>query len=165
MAPVHPIPVAGEIMTTRLVTLRPELPIFEAIRTLLRHQISGAPVVDAEGALVGMLSEVDCLKVLANSEFFDDDRSEEGTVQDYMTEVSYSVGTDVGIYRLASIFLQHGVRRLPVVDGHKLLGQISRRDVLRTIEELGAKRVPRKHYPDYRGPAEPRPPVSRERDR
>ena len=148
----HPLPIAREIMTTRLVTVPPELPIFDAIRILLRNQISGAPVVDTSGALIGMLSELDCLKVLANGEFYDDDHSEKGVVRNYMTSVTQSIDPDSDIYTLAQYFLNHTVRRLPVVSGSQLLGQISRRDVLRTIEEIGLKRVPRKHYPDYREP-------------
>ncbi len=148
----HSLPSAREIMTTRLVTVPPELPIFDAIRILLRNQISGAPVVDASGALIGMLSELDCLKVLANGEFYDDDHSEKGVVRNYMTSVSQSIDPESDIYTLAQYFLNHTVRRLPVVCGSQLLGQISRRDVLRTIEEMGRKRVPRKHYPDYREP-------------
>jgi len=148
----HSLPVAREIMTTRLVTVPPDLPIFSAIRTLLQNQISGAPVVDANDALVGMLSEVDCLKVLANGEFYDDDHSEEGMVRDYMTPVAQSIDPETDIYTLAQYFLNHTVRRLPVVRGSMLLGQLSRRDVLRTIEDMGRKRVPRKHYPDYREP-------------
>jgi CBS domain-containing protein len=148
----HPLPIAREIMTTRLVTVSPDLPIFGAIRILLRNQISGAPVVDASGALVGMLSELDCLKVLASGEFYDDDPSEKGIVSNYMTRVTQSIDPETDIYTLAQYFLNHTVRRLPVVRGSQLLGQLSRRDVLRTIEEMGRKRVPRKHYPDYREP-------------
>jgi CBS domain-containing protein len=148
----HSLPTAREIMTTRLVTVQPDLPIFGAIRILLRNQISGAPVVDASGALVGMLSELDCLKVLANGEFYDDDPSEKGIVRNYMTRVTQSIDPESDIYTLAQYFLNHTVRRLPVVRGSRLLGQISRRDVLRTIEEMGRKRVPRKRYPDYREP-------------
>ena len=145
---------AREIMVTRLVTVQPDLPIFKAMRILLRNRISGAPVVDAEGALIGMLSELDCLKVLATGEFYDDDHSEEGTVRDYMTAVAQSVTPEIDVYTLAKYFLHHNVRRLPVVEGTSLLGQISRRDVLRKIEEMGARRARRKTYPDYRQPIE-----------
>ena len=79
MVQSHPIPIAQEIMTSDLETIRPELAIFDAIRILLRNQISGAPVVDVDGVLLGILSELDCLEVLARGEFYDDDRSEEGT--------------------------------------------------------------------------------------
>jgi CBS domain-containing protein len=154
MAQPRHVPIAREIMATRLITVRPDMPIFEAIRILLRNHISGAPVVDEAGALVGMLSELDCLKVVASGEFYDDDHSEEGTVRNYMTAVAQSVSPELDVYSLAEYFLHHGVRRLPVVTGSQLLGQISRRDVLRTIEEMGKQRVPKKRYPDYREPME-----------
>jgi predicted transcriptional regulator len=153
MVQTHHVPIAHEIMTRKLVTIRPQLPIFDAMRILLRSRISGAPVVDDDGSLVGILSELDCLKVLANGEFYDDDQAEKGVVADYMTAVTQSVRHDVDVYTLAQYFLDHSVRRIPVVDEGRLLGQISRRDVLRTIEEMGKKRVPRKRYPDYREPA------------
>lgn len=152
MVQTRPVPTAAEIMTRKLVTIDPDLSIFAAMRVLLRNRISGAPVVDADGALIGILSELDCLKVLANGEFYDDDHSEKGTVRDYMTRVAQSVRSDVDVYTLAQYFLDHSVRRIPVVEDGVLMGQISRRDVLRTIEETGKKRIPRKHYPDYREP-------------
>jgi len=155
MAQTHHLPIAQEIMTTAVITVRPELPVFDAMRILLRHRISGAPVVEDEGALVGMLSELDCLKVLANGEFYDDDHSEEGTVRDYMSLGTRSVGLEVDVYSLSHYFLDHSVRRIPVLKGSKLVGLISRRDVLRAIEEMGRKRAQRKRYPDYRGPVEP----------
>jgi CBS domain-containing protein len=154
MAQTHHLPIAREIMTAAVITVRPELPIFDAMRILLRHRISGAPVVADDGALVGMLSELDCLKVLANGEFYDDDHSEEGTVRDYMSPGTRSVGTEIDVYSLSHYFLDHSVRRIAVVKGEKLVGLISRRDVLRSIEEMGRKRAQRKRYPDYREPVE-----------
>jgi len=153
MAPTKHVPIAQEIMTRKLVTIPPDRPIFAAMRVLLRNRISGAPVVDSDGSLVGILSELDCLKVLANGEFYDDDHSEEGTVQNYMTAVTQSVGPDVDVYTLAQYFLDHSVRRIPVVGDGQLLGQISRRDVLRTIEEMGKSRATRNRATAYREPA------------
>ena len=60
---------------------------------------------------------------------------------------------DMGIYRLAMYFRDKPARRFPVVEEDRLLGQVSRRDVLRGIEEMRKKRTRRKHYPDYREPA------------
>lgn len=148
----HHVPTAREIMTPRLITTRAETPIFEAIRVLLKQRISGMPVVDDEGHMVGMLSEVDCLKVVSGGEFYSDDHSEEGVVGDYMTPVGQTIGPDVDIYALSQTFLTLAVRRLPIVQDGTLLGQVSRRDVVKAIDEMGRKRVPRKNYPDYRAP-------------
>ena len=66
----HPkVPAARELMTTRLVTLAPDLSAVEAAEILLRHSISGAPVVDAKGQLLGLLSEFDCLRAVASAEY------------------------------------------------------------------------------------------------
>lgn len=151
----HHVPTAREVMTSSLVTLKPDMTVLSAIGVLLRHQISGAPVVDAEGHFVGMFSEFDCLRVLSAGEFYSDDHQEEGVVGDHMTAAArcQSVGPDVDIYSLAQHFLTHAVRRLPVLDDGDLVGQVSRRDVLAAMETLGRQRAPRKHYPDYREPS------------
>ena len=133
--------------------LTPEMPIFDAVRTLLKHEISGAPVVDADGRIVGICSELDCLRILASGEFYADDHREEGVVADYMSTRFTSVGPQEDIYSLAHVFLTRSLRRLPVMEDDRLLGQLSRRDVLRAMEELGARRARRRRYPDYREPA------------
>ena len=149
----QPVPTATEIMRTKLITLSPDLPIFDAIRVLLKNSISGAPVVDTDGKLVGICSELDCLRVLAAGEFYADDHREEGHVADYMSTDFQTADPHDDIYRLAQFFLTHSIRRLPVMKGDELVGQLSRRDVLRAMEELGKQRSSRKHYPDYREPS------------
>jgi len=150
----HHIPTAREIMTRDLVTLSPETSVFAAIRVLLKNRISGAPVVDADGKLVGMFSELDCLRVLSAGEFYSDDHREEGVVRNYMTSACKSLEPDRDIYAVSQVFLTQAVRRLPVLENGALIGQVSRRDVLRAMEALGERRAPRKHYPDYREPSE-----------
>jgi CBS domain-containing protein len=148
-------PTAATIMrkSRSLVTLTPEMPIAEAIRLLLKHKISGAPVVDEHGKLIGICSELDCLRVLAAGEFYADDHREEGTVGDYMSHDFKTVGPDEDIYSLAHYFLTHSVRRLPVLENGELIGQLSRRDVLRGMEDMGAGRAAPRRYPDYREPS------------
>jgi CBS domain-containing protein len=151
--PTHHVPTAKEIMTRRVVSVSPSLCIFEAIGLLLKNGISGAPVVDENGDLIGMLSELDCLRMLASDDFFDDDHADAASVGDFMTRDGQTIGREMDIFAIAQKFLDHAVRRLPVVEGRHLLGQISRRDVLRGMETMKKARVPRKHYPDYREPA------------
>ncbi len=149
---------AGDVMTRRLVTLRPEMPLFEALGTLLDHDISGAPVVDAEGRLVGLLSELDCLRVVAAGEFHDHGHYAETSVGSVMSEARHTIGTELDLYAIAAEFVRHRVRRLPVVENGNLVGQVSRRDVLAALDRDRRRRRPQalKKYPDYPKGREPR---------
>lgn len=144
---------ARDIMTKRLISVRAEQPIEGAIKLLLKHSISGAPVVDAEGRLIGILSELDCLRMLSSDEFLGDEQEEAGLVRDFMTTEPKTIDPDTGIYRIAHLFLTQAIRRLPVIEDGRLTGQVSRRDVLRAVETMHKKRLVRRRYPDYREPA------------
>ena len=132
--PSEHIPTAAEMMTRRVVTLDPGLSIYEAMRMLLKKKISGAPVVDANGEMLGILSEKDCFKVLAAEAF---DGVPEGCVRDFMTASVVTVKPEASIFDIVGLFLRSPFRRLPVIDedGH-LVGQISRRDVLSAIDSI-----------------------------
>ncbi len=144
---------ARDIMATSLVTFRPEPPIFDAIELLLKHGISGAPVVDDSQRLIGILSELDCLRMLSSDEFLGDEQEGGGRVEHFMSTDPRTIEPEVGVYRIAHFFMTTAIRRLPVVEDERLIGQVSRGDVLRTIEEMHRKRLVRRRYPDYREPA------------
>ncbi len=116
-----------EFMVTQVVTLAPEMDICAAMRLLLHHRISGAPVVDAERHVVGILSEKDCLRVFANEAYF---QEAVARVSDYMSTNVITVGPGDELFQVAGLLLENTIRRLPVVEGGKLVGQISRHDVL-----------------------------------
>ena len=124
-------PNVSKFMVTNLFTLAPDTDIRDAVDFLLEHQISGAPVVDADGALVGVISEKDCLTLLAKGA---NDQRVSGTVAMYMTKDPVVIPSTMDIYYAAGIFLNRSLRRLPVVDEGKLVGQVSRRDVMRAIQ-------------------------------
>lgn len=148
------IPTAAELMTTSLVTFRPDQTILDAISVLTRHGVSGGPVVDEAGAMIGMLWELDCLRMLASDEFYQEEQEEQGAlVGQFMTLQFKTIPPEMGIYAISHYFLTTPVRRLPVVDRDRLLGQVSRRDILRGMEEMSRKRLVRKRYPDYLQPA------------
>ena len=148
------IPTARDVMTKSLVTFSPDTTLFDAIRLMIKNQISGAMVLDEAGHPVGMFSERNCLQVLTAGEFYSDDHREEGTVGNYMSQEFKSVGPEVDIYSLAQTFLTLAVRRLPVIEDGQLVGQVSRRDVLKAMEDWGRRRTSRKRYPDYREPSQ-----------
>ncbi len=146
----HPhVPTASEVMVRKLVTLRPDMVVSEATALLLKHKISGAPVSDAEGRLLGLLSEFDCLRALASSEYNLDAHDDLVTVGDLMTKTMHTISPGMDLFAIAHEFVTLRVRRLPVVDGDALLGQVSRRDVVQAAVELQAKLLKQKSYPDY----------------
>ena len=118
----------ADYMSRKLITFTPETNVVEAMGTLIDNRISGAPVVDASGQLVGILSEVDVLEVVIQDSYYDESA---GIVADYMQKAVDTVDPDMDIYTLAQRFHREHRRRYPVVRNGKLVGQISRRDVLR----------------------------------
>ena len=100
---------------------------------LLDKSLSGAPVVDGEGNLVGVLSKKDCLKVAFSASYHKDWG---GPVSDYMNRDVQTVEADTDIVEVAEIFLKGPYRRFPVMENGRLVGQISRHDVLRALDEL-----------------------------
>lgn len=122
-----------DYMAGKLVTFKPDTDVLDAIHELVQQRIAGAPVVNDQGELVGMLSELDCMTVALNAGYYGDWG---GPVADYMTPDVESVDADMNIIDLAQKFLQTKFRRFPVLRNNRLVGQISRRDVLRALKEL-----------------------------
>ena len=126
---------AKDIMATKLVTLPPHMDVFEAISLLLKHEISGAPVVDDDGNYLGVISERCCINVLVEAAYEGLPTTE---VLAYMDTSERTITEETDLFTIAQLFQDSQVRRLPVLRGEKLVGQISRRDVLRAAHELHA---------------------------
>jgi len=120
----------SDIMATRLVTFTPDMNIHEAIRILLEKRFSGAPVVDADGTLVGMLSKKDCLKITFSTRYHDDWG---GPVSDFMSTPVKTLDADLDLVSAAQFFLESHYRRFPVLSEGRLVGQISRYDILKAL--------------------------------
>ena len=130
-----------DYMTTRLVSFAPDANVVEAMDSFLKNRISGAPIVDAEGNMVGILSEVDLMQVVVQDSYYDESV---GIVSDYMRTEVDTIDPEMDIYTLAEKFIKEHRRRYPVVSNGKLVGQISRRDVLRAAEDFLRKDKKRK---------------------
>jgi CBS domain-containing protein len=122
-----------DYMSGRLVTFRPQTDVLDAMRQLVHHKIAGAPVIDDHGHLVGMLSEFDCLDVVLKAGYHGDPG---GPVADLMARDVKTVDADMSIFDLAQLFQQSRLRRYPVLKDNRVVGQISRRDVLRALLDL-----------------------------
>lgn len=125
----------AKYMATNLFTFSPEQGIDEAIDIMLEKRISGGPVLDSNGALIGMLSERDCLKIIVDAAYLNYP-SGRSKVADYMSTDVKTIEIDKDVVDAANLFLSGSVRRFPVVENGKLKGQISRRDIMRAAKEL-----------------------------
>ncbi|MEL6556648.1 MAG: CBS domain-containing protein [Bacteroidota bacterium] len=125
----------AKYMATNLFTFRPEQGIDEAIDIMLEKRISGGPVLDEYGALIGMLSERDCLKIMVDAAYLNYPAGR-GTVGDYMSKEVKTIDINKDVLDAANMFLSGSVRRFPVVENGKLKGQISRRDIMKAAREL-----------------------------
>ena len=122
-------------MTTDVATLKPGMEINRAVHFLIARNISGAPVLDRHGSLVGILTERDCMRVVMLADYHG---MPTGLVKDFMSVKPVSVEPGQSILDLAERFIEGRYHRYPVVDNGRLVGIISRRDVMRAMGE---------HYP------------------
>lgn len=124
-----------DFMSSKLVTFRPDQPIGEVAEILMKKNISGGPVVDQQGKLCGIISEGDCLKQFLKGQYTNSP-NHDGNVGDHMVKEVLTTSPETSILEIAQRFLSEKVRRFPVMDNGKLVGQISQRDVLRAVNKL-----------------------------
>jgi CBS domain-containing protein len=134
----HPkeTPCARDIMTRHVHTIEPETDLYEIAKFLLKHEVSNVPVVRQEGnkrILLGFISEADCLEHLANGVFYGSP-SLPLRAETIMRRHPVCIGPDEDIFTLTSIFVSHNYRHLPVVERENLLGIVSRRDLIRSLD-------------------------------
>ena len=119
-------------MTRDLITLKPDTEVLRALYLLAEHDISGAPVVDEKGNLMGILTEKDCIRSALEAAYHSEYA---GLVADFMSSTVAVVCPDDSIVDTAERFLKKSYHRYPVVEDSRLVGVISRRDVIRALAE------------------------------
>ena len=128
--------VASDVMMPlrRLITLRPEMGALSAIRMLLKNRISGAPVIDEDNRYLGVFSEKTSMQFVLRIIYEDLPSSNVGSFMN--TDRDRTIGEEKDLLSIVDMFLQTPYRRLPVLSGDRLVGQISRRDVLNASVRL-----------------------------
>ena len=137
-----------DVMTRDLITVTPAMPIHQAARLMVEHGVSGLPVVDDDGRLVGIISEGDLILRQTRREqrpwwrsFFDDgeqlareyQKAVGTTVGEVMTRTVVSISPVWGIETAAAIMRSKGIRRLPVVHDGRLVGIVTRADLIKAL--------------------------------
>jgi len=122
-----------DYMAANVITFKPDTDIMDAVRTLVEKRISGAPVIDNRGNIIGMLSEKDCLEVLLQASYFGE---RGGKVSEFMSRSVKTVNLDDSLVDVAKMFLKDPFKRYPVMRDNVLVGQISRADVLKALKDL-----------------------------
>ena len=120
-------------MARKLITVKADEDIYDAVSKLLKHKISGAPVVGEGKRLEGILSEKDCIRELVRGFY---EQIPALTVGDAMTRKVASIDENTDLLTIADLFIKNSFRRVPVVDGERLVGQISRSDLLKAISKV-----------------------------
>lgn len=119
-----------EHMTPNPLVFGPDTDVFSAVRELISHKITGAPVMDAKGKLVGLFSELDCMRIAVSASYHEE---MPGKVGACMTTDIKAVDGDTSILEVAETFAQSNLRTLPVIEEGRLVGVISRVDVLKAL--------------------------------
>lgn len=125
-----------ELMTSPVISVAPNALIEDALETMLRHSISGLPVIDEEERLVGIVSEFDTLLLLGES---GKDFQPIAPVVHFMTAQVETASEDQTLDDVFRIFARKPVRRLPVVRDGRVVGVISRRDLMRAVRDQRAE--------------------------
>ncbi|MBT4287364.1 MAG: CBS domain-containing protein [Deltaproteobacteria bacterium] len=129
--------IIGEIMETHFLKFTPDTTVKEAIDTLIKQNLFGACIVGEEGKLLGILSEKQCIN-LYSKEIQGKLSKDIAAVP--VSEIMYpeyqTMSSNTNVVDAAQVFLNSEFRRIPVVDGGKLVGQITRRDIMKSIQKF-----------------------------
>lgn len=118
---------AKDIMRKQFVSVTEELGVIVALRELLKHKQSHAPVLDSAGKVVGMFSEGDCIRGTLMGSYFE---GRGNLVAEQMTSEVNGVSPDTELVTIADAFLKHNRHVLPVIEADKVVGLVSRTEIL-----------------------------------
>ena len=129
--PVH----VRDYMSTKLITFKIDQRIEDVIDALIKHKISGGPVVNEKNELIGVISEGDCIKHISESRYYNMPM-ENSTIEKHVARNVDTIDGDMNIFDAANKFLESKHRRFPIVENGKLIGLISQKDILKAALAL-----------------------------
>ncbi|MFT6101401.1 MAG: CBS domain-containing protein [Arenicella sp.] len=133
-----------DYMLSNPVKIKADTDIFEAIHQILIYKVSGLCVVDDNNILIGVLSEMDCLRAILGAVY--NDSPAVGVASEFMTEDVISVALHDNIVDVANDMLKHKHRRRPVIDQRgRLVGQVTCRQLLRGVKDFVSPKDPSEH--------------------
>jgi len=118
-----------DIMCQNLIVFHPQQSIHEVMQKFVKYRISGGPRPNEAGKLMGVISEADCMKEISDSRYFNMPILDK-SVQNFMTKTVDTIDASKSIFEAASLFHKSSRRRYPVLEKGKLVGQLSRKDVV-----------------------------------
>ena len=119
----------SDIMTHNLIVFKPQDTIHEVMTTFIKYRISGGPVLNDQGDLVGVISEADCMKEISDSRYFNMPILDK-SVSHFMTKEVDTIQSNLSVFDAAALFSKSSRRRYPVMDENRLVGQVSRKDIV-----------------------------------
>ena len=120
---------------SNMITFKPDQSIQDVISTIINKKIAGAPVLDDQQHLVGIISEKDCLRIIVDQAYHNLP-AETRKVSDYMTVKVQTLSPKTNVVEAAVEFLNSPIRRFPIVENGMLIGQVSRRHILRAAQNI-----------------------------
>lgn len=124
-----------DYMSKNLITFKPEQSVEDVIETLIKHRISGGPVVNENNELIGIISEGDCIKQISESRYYNMPLNDSSVKNHMITNVE-TIDGNLTIFDAANQFLNAKRRRFPIVENGKLVGLISQKDILKAAMKL-----------------------------
>ena len=122
-----------DFMNPKPMTVLPDTNIADVAKITLKNKLSGVLVVDKSKTLLGMISELDCLRVMSDSIYHDGKNTSSLSAQDIMTKEVTTVSPDAQLFDVMTSMLHQGQRRRPVVEHGKVIGQVTCRQLLKII--------------------------------
>lgn len=125
----------SDFMTRDLITFKANQSVEDVIDILIKHRISGGPVVNDKNELIGIISEGDCIKQISDSRYYNMPM-DNNTIESHMVTNVETIDGNLNVFDAAKQFLESKRRRFPIVEDGKLVGQISQKDILKAAMEL-----------------------------